>query len=176
MYKTIRLIGIIMATIAGDASSLSLNCLDFKNNGTIPREFTGEGANKRPTLVWDHVPHDTRSLVIFCEDPDAPGGTWIHWVAYNIPATNRSSDYIKLSAKEMPDGTMQGLNSWLEIGYKGPFPPQGHGPHHYYFVLYALDTVLPLQPGATKAMVEKAMQGHIRARAQIVGLYERHAT
>jgi hypothetical protein len=172
--KTICMIGVFMVHIAGAATQkFTVSALDFKNNGGIPREFSGEGNDKQPIIVWNNVPTNTQSFALICQDPDAPGGTWIHWVVYNIPAGKRSSDYIHHGAEKMADGTMQGLNSWPTVGYKGPLPPEGHGPHHYHFIVYALDALLPLQPRATKDAVEKAMRGHILAQAQVVGIYER---
>lgn len=169
--KKLLLIGVfcMSSTIVG----LSLSSLDFKNDGTIPKEFTGDGQDKQPCLVWSSVPKETKSFAVICDDPDAPAGTWVHWVVYNIPGDKRSTDYIKKGEKQMADGTLQGMNSWPHIGYNGPLPPKSHGTHHYHFKLYALDTLLPLKAGATKEELLKAMKGHILAQAEIVGLYAR---
>ena len=164
-----------MATTAQAANEFKVSSLDFSNNGLIPKEFTGEGKDQQPRLVWSNVSKETKSFALICDDPDAPKpqSPWVHWVVYNIPGDKRSTDYIEQGKKQMVDGTLQGMNSWPHIGYNGPMPPKGHGTHHYYFKLYALDTLLPLKAGATKAELLNAMKGHIIAQAEIVGLYAR---
>lgn len=170
MKERMLLIGILMNM---HAAGLTINSLDFSANQPIPKEFTCEGANKAPKLVWENVPQKTKSFAIICDDPDAPAGTWVHWVVYNIPADKRSLDYITDRTEKLSDGTMQGANSWPKIGYDGPCPPKGHGIHHYHFKLFALDSLLNLKPKATKEELLKAMKGHIVAQAEITGLYER---
>jgi Raf kinase inhibitor-like YbhB/YbcL family protein len=170
--------GVIFMT--SSAVGLSLSSLDFKNNGKISKEFScgedgNDGANIIPKLVWSGVPAKTKSFALICDDPDAPGGAknpWVHWVVYNIPANKMSSDYITDKRAKFPDGTLQGKNSWPRLGYDGPCPPPGK-PHRYHFKLYALDALLPLEPGATKAELLKAMNGHIIGQTEIVGLYGR---
>lgn len=155
------------------STEFKLFSLDFQNDKKIPKEFTCEGSNKIPKLAWEHAPKNTASFALICDDPDAPKGTWVHWVIYNIPANKRTLDHVKDRSEKLTDGTMQGSNSWPKIGYDGPCPPKGHGTHHYHFKLYALDTMLQLPPKATKDQLEKTMAGHILAETQIIGLYER---
>jgi len=146
----------------------------FKNGSTIPEEYTGHGRDVSPPMHWSGVPDETRELVLICEDPDAPGvEPFTHWVVYNIQATRD-----KLPAgipKETSEGVeyAQGENSYHEIGYRGPNPPPG-GVHHYHFKLFALDTNLNLPPGLSKEEVITAMQGHIIAEAEYIGLHRFH--
>ena len=157
------------------AVEFKMSSLDFANNGKIPKEFTGEGADKPPRLVWSDVPKDTKSFALICDDPDAPKphSPWVHWIVYNIPADKRSTDYIQNGIERMADGTLQGMNSWPHLGYNGPMPPPGHGVHHYHFILYALDMILPLKSQADKKQLLKAMEGHVLGKAKIIGTYER---
>jgi Raf kinase inhibitor-like YbhB/YbcL family protein len=143
----------------------------FTEGGMIPAKFTCDGQNISPPLEWGNAPAGTKSFALISDDPDAPMGTWVHWVAYNIPASvNKLGENVK-TEKELADGTRQGNNSWPNIGYGGPCPPSGT--HRYYFKLYALDTTLDLKPGATKAQVLQAMKGHVLAEAQLMGKYKR---
>lgn len=170
--KKILFLGVAMAS-SSHAASFKISSLDFNHNAVMPTEFTCEGANKAPRLQWHGVPANTKSLVLICDDPDAPAGTWVHWVVYNIPATKIDLAYITDRSEKLSDGTMQGLNSWPHVGYDGPCPPIGHGIHHYHFKLYALDTMLNLKPKASKQEVETAMKNHVIAQTELVGLYER---
>lgn len=155
------------------AAEFKLNSLDFENGKRIPKEFTCEGSNKiLNKLVWENPPVKTKSFALICDDPDAPDGTFTHWVVYNIPEDKRSLDYIKDHSEKLADGTLQGINSSKNIGYVGPCPPKGNGTHHYHFKLYALDARLNLKPGATKEHVFNAMKGHVLAHAEIIGIYE----
>jgi Raf kinase inhibitor-like YbhB/YbcL family protein len=147
----------------------------FTQNGTIPSRHTCDGANVSPALEWSDVPAGTKSLVLIVDDPDAPDPaapkmTWVHWVLYNLPP-----DVIGLkegiSGSELPGGTLQGCNDWKRAGYGGPCPPIGK--HRYFFRLYALDTVLDDLGNPTKAKLEKSLPGHVIARAELVGLYQR---
>lgn len=155
------------------AAPFQISSPDFKTNIHLPKDFTCEGSNKAPQLQWQNAPAKTKSFVLMCDDPDAPAGTWVHWVVYNIPAGKTDLSYIADRSEKLADGTMQGLNSWPHVGYDGPCPPKGHGMHHYHFKLYALDTMLALKPKATKQEVEAAMKSHVLAQTEIVGLYER---
>ena len=137
----------------------------FANNDAIPSEFTCDGADVSPPLIINDVPSNAKSLALVMDDPDAPVGTWDHWVVFNIPPSTKS---IPKGAE--PQGTA-GKNSWGRTGYGGPCPPSGT--HRYYFKLYALDTILNLPEGATKKDLERAMQGHIIAQAQLMGTYKR---
>lgn len=137
----------------------------FGNNGSIPSVYTCDGENISPPLDLSSVPKDALSLVLVSDDPDAPMGTWTHWVVFNIPP----------GTKAIPEGTepkgMQGITSFRKTGYGGPCPPSGT--HRYFFKVYALDAMLSLSPGSTKESVEKAMEGHILAKAELIGRYKR---
>ncbi len=144
----------------------------FKEGEMIPREYTCEGKDISPALQWKGVPEKTRSFALICDDPDAPMGTWVHWVIWNIPATASGLPEGIEPEKELKDGTRQGKNDFRRIGYGGPCPPPGPA-HRYFFKLYALDSKLDLRPGATKSELLKAMEGHILAEAHLMGKYKR---
>jgi Raf kinase inhibitor-like YbhB/YbcL family protein len=142
----------------------------FKDNETIPKEYTGDGRDASPPLQWSGAPDGVKSYALICDDPDAPRGTWVHWVLCNLPADVR--ELPEGAGKNSPAGALQGKNDFGKIGYGGPAPPKGK-PHHYFFKLYALDAALDLKEGATKADLEKAMKGRVLAHGQIVGQYGR---
>jgi hypothetical protein len=146
----------------------------FTENGDIPAKFTCDGPNVSPALAWSGAPAATQAFAVIAEDPDAPVGTWVHWVLFNLPAR---VDHLPegVAKNETPSGlggAVQGKNDFKKIGYGGPCPPPGK-PHRYFFKLYALDRPLALRAGATKDQVEQAMQGHIVATAQLMGTYAR---
>ncbi len=143
----------------------------FQEGDMIPLKYTCDGQDISPPLEWSDIPAGTRTYVLISDDPDAPSGTWVHWVVYNIPAGVTKLDENVKQEKEFPNGMRQGSNDWPKIGYGGPCPPSGT--HRYYFKLYALDTVLDIKPGATKAQVMAAMKGHILAEAKLMGKYSR---
>ena len=144
---------------------MKLTSPDFVNNGAIPPEFTCDGKDLSPTLIISDAPKNAKSLVLISDDPDAPVGVWDHWVVFNIlPSTTE----IKKGTE--PNG-IAGRNSWGKTGYGGPCPPSGT--HRYFFKLYALDIVLNLPEGSTKKDIEKAMQGHIIEKAELMGTYKR---
>jgi Raf kinase inhibitor-like YbhB/YbcL family protein len=148
------------------AEKLRLESKAFPNNGMIPPEFTCDGADRNPPLSIRFLPHGTRSLALIVDDPDAPRGTWVHWVLWNIaPGT------AEIPAGSVPVGALQGRNDFGKLSYGGPCPPSGT--HRYFFKLYALDAPLPQRAGAAKAQLEEAMKGHILAEAELVGLYHR---
>lgn len=143
----------------------------FKEGGMIPPRYTCDGQDISPPLEWKEAPPGTKSLALIADDPDAPMGTWVHWVIYNIPPNaTRLEENIK-PEKESKDGMRQGKNDWPRIGYGGPCPPSGT--HRYYFKLYALDAMLDLGPGATKADLLQAMKGHILRESRLMGKYKR---
>jgi Raf kinase inhibitor-like YbhB/YbcL family protein len=155
--------------------SLILTSADFTPGGPIPAIHTCDGANTSPALSWSGAPPDTRSLVLIVDDPDAPGPdapkmTWVHWVLYNLPP---QSTHLPAGVRdaELPQGTRTGQNDFKHTRYGGPCPPVGR--HRYVHKLYALDTVLPDLGHPTKAQVEKAMQGHVKAQAELIGTYQR---
>jgi hypothetical protein len=137
----------------------------------IPAKFTCNGAGVSPQLAWSAPPAGTVSLALIVTDPDAPGGTFVHWVLYNLSAGMQALPEGLSAQGELPDGSLQGRNDFGALGYGGPCPP-GHSPHHYVFTLYALDTKLHLPPGAKRVQVEAAMQGHILARGELIALYQ----
>jgi Raf kinase inhibitor-like YbhB/YbcL family protein len=146
--------------------NLELTTTAFAEGANIPREHTGDGANSAPPLKWPDPPPGTRSFALICDDPDAPRGTWVHWVLFNLPADQREL------ASAVPASAKQGKNDFGKLGYGGPAPPPGK-PHRYFFKLYALDTVLDLNAGASKAQLLAAMKGHILAEGQLMGRYGR---
>jgi hypothetical protein len=143
----------------------------FIEGAMIPRRFTCDGENISPPLVWTGVPSGARSLVLICDDPDAPAGTWDHWVVYNIPPAVTGLQEAVPGKTVLDNGAVHGSNSWGRIGYGGPCPPGGT--HRYFFKLFALDTLLDLKSGATTSQLLEAMQGHILAQGQLMGRYQR---
>ena len=159
----------------GTAMAFALTSPAFTHDARIPKQYTGEGQDLSPPLEWAATPEGTKAFALICDDPDAPRGTWDHWLLWNLPAALRKLPEGVPTTKTLPDlgGAVQGANSWPKIGYGGPMPPPGHGTHHYHFVLYALDQVLDLAPGANKAALQKAMKGHVLAEARLMGTYSR---
>ena len=143
----------------------------FAEGSIIPSKHTCDGQDISPPLEWNGVPPGTKSLALICDDPDAPVGTWVHWVAYNIPPEAAKLAENVRPEKESKNGMRQGNNDWQRIGYGGPCPPGGT--HRYYFKLYALDATLDLKPGATKASLLEVMKGRTLAEAQLMGRYKR---
>ncbi|MCW0481287.1 YbhB/YbcL family Raf kinase inhibitor-like protein [Gaoshiqia sediminis] len=143
----------------------------FDEGATIPQKYTCDGPNVSPPLRWSGIPGGTKTLALICDDPDAPVGTWVHWVVWNIPAaTTELAEHVP-PVELMAGGAIQGKNDFRKIGYGGPCPP--HGSHRYFFSLFALNTELHLKPGSTKAELLKAMDGHILAEALLMGRYQR---
>jgi Raf kinase inhibitor-like YbhB/YbcL family protein len=156
----------------GPRGTMNVSSSAFPAEGFITTKFTCEGANISPPLNWTGVPPGTKSVALICDDPDAPGGTWVHWVLYNLPVgTNALAEKVPATAT-LPNGARQGVNDFGKVGYGGPCPPAGK-PHHYFFKLYALDIDLALKPGATKKDVERAMEHHILADGLLMGKYQR---
>jgi Raf kinase inhibitor-like YbhB/YbcL family protein len=152
--------------------SLDLTSPDFPSGGTIPKQFTCEGSDVSPALQWKAPPSGTQSFTLITDDPDAPVGTWVHWVLFDLPPTLRSLPQNFPKDPQASDGSRQGSNDFDKVGYNGPCPPAGK-PHRYFFKLYALDTKLDLKGGATKKDVERSMQGHILSRGEYMGRYSR---
>jgi Raf kinase inhibitor-like YbhB/YbcL family protein len=156
--------------------SIKIISTAFGDGQAIPKKYSGEGDDISPPLAWSNLPGGTAELALIVDDPDAPAGTWTHWVVYNIPATLTGLAEAasgKPGAKFPDPAINEGKNSAGATHYHGPMPPVGHGTHHYYFTLYALDKKLSIDKAAPKATVEKAMQGHILAKGQLIGTYER---
>jgi Raf kinase inhibitor-like YbhB/YbcL family protein len=145
---------------------LQISSSAFVHNGTIPVRHTCDGEDVSPPLAFGGVPAAARSLVLVVDDPDAPVGDWVHWVVWNIAPETRL-----VGEGNVPAGGSQGRNGWGRNGYGGPCPPSGT--HRYFFKLYALDTTLPLAPGSSKRELERAMEGHVLARGELVGRYGR---
>lgn len=141
----------------------------FQQGETIPKQYTSDGADQSPPLHWSESPSGTKSIALICDDPDAPRGTWVHWVLFNLPAQTRELAEGVPMTEMLSDGTKQGKNDFGNTGYGGPAPPKGNS-HRYFFKLYALDVVLDLPTRATKAELEKAMK---RADGQLMGSYRR---
>jgi Raf kinase inhibitor-like YbhB/YbcL family protein len=143
----------------------------FTSGDFIPSQYTCDGQDIPIPLKWQEIPQNTKSLALIMDDPDAPGGIWVHWIVYNIPPSQTGLAENQTYDARLEEGGMQGLNSWGKNGYGGPCPPKGT--HHYYFKLYALDCMLEQKAGMTKTELLADMQGHILAEAQMVGLYHR---
>lgn len=152
--------------------AFTLTSSDFQNGGTIPKNLTCDGADVSPELSWSDAPKGTQSFALIADDPDAPAGTWTHWVIYNLPGDTKSLPESVNKIDQLPNGAMQGRNDFRKIGYGGPCPPPGK-PHRYFFRLYALDTKLNLKPGASRQEVEAAMKGHVVAQADLMGKFGR---
>jgi Raf kinase inhibitor-like YbhB/YbcL family protein len=147
---------------------VKLTSAAFQDGAAIPVKHTCDGADVSPPLAWRDAPSPSAAFALICDDPDAPAGTWVHWVLYNVPG----------NVTQLPEGSpggagaLQGRNDFRKTGYGGPCPPPGK-PHRYFFTLYALRAPLPLNAGATKADVERALQGQVLAEAQLIGTYGR---
>lgn len=139
----------------------------FKEQELIPMKYTCNGDDISPPLEWSRVPEEAKSLVLICDDPDAPMGTWDHWVLFNLPP---ELEGLEEGVKDFPEETKFGRNSWGNDDFGGPCPPDKE--HRYYFKLYALDGMLDLESGSSKQEVEEAMKGHIMAEAQLMGRYD----
>jgi Raf kinase inhibitor-like YbhB/YbcL family protein len=144
----------------------------FQEGETIPKQYTKDSKDVSPPLKWDSAPDGTKSFALICDDPDAPRGTWVHWVLFNLPADTRSLEEGVPTSETLPNGARQGKNDFGDVGYGGPKPPPGKR-HRYFFKLYALDAALDLQSGATKAQVEGKMKGHVIGDGQLMGKYAR---
>jgi Raf kinase inhibitor-like YbhB/YbcL family protein len=146
--------------------------LAFANGDSIPQRHTCEGEDVSPALSWEEVPEGTGSLALICDDPDAPMGTWVHWVVFNIPPEADGLPEGIAADARVGGGAVQARNSWKRSGYGGPCPPPGK-PHRYFFKLYALQDTLDLDSTATKGSLEKAMKGQVLAEAELMGTYQR---
>lgn len=143
----------------------------FKEGDPIPIEYSCKGADISPPLTWSGTPENTVSFALICDDPDAPIGTWVHWVYFNIPADVASLPEGVPAGKEPSVGGIQGRNGWRKHSYGGPCPPSGT--HRYYFKLYALDTMLDLGPRANKKKLINAMENHVLAEARLMGRFSK---
>lgn len=152
--------------------SIKLTSTAFNNESSIPAKHTGDGHDVSPALAWSDFPENAGSFALICDDPDAPVGTWVHWVIFNIPAHARALPGGVPTTGTLQSGAVQGKNDFGNIGYGGPAPPPGKA-HRYFFKLYCLDGPLDLAPGATKKQLLSSMEGHLLAQGQLMGRYKR---
>lgn len=150
----------------------SLKSPAFSEGAVIPKKYTCQGSDLSPQLEWEKPPAGTKSIALICDDPDAPMGTWVHWVLWNLPADLTSLPEGIGKSAPLPQGAQQGMTDFRRPGYGGPCPPPGK-PHRYYFKLYALDITLVLPYKSSKEDLLKAMHGHILAEAVLMGTYQR---
>lgn len=144
----------------------------FAEGQPIPDQYTCAGLDVSPPLAWTNAPAGTKSFALIADDPDAPMGTWVHWVIYDLPPTATALAEGTPQSSQLPDGSKQGINDFRRTGYGGPCPPPGK-PHRYFFEIYALDTKLNLKAGATKRELLKAMNRHVLAEGQLMGTFQR---
>jgi len=172
MHRNTRIQSFLLFSLllfhGGIAMALEINSSEFEQNAKIPSRLTCDGDDISPAIRWQNAPEGTKSFALIFDDPDAPMGTWDHWLLFNIPANVTE---LAENIKQLPAGTKEGTNSWGRTGYGGPCPPDRE--HRYFFKLYALDTELSLDNGVEKKEIEKAMEGHILEQAELMGRYER---
>jgi hypothetical protein len=158
-------------TKGGAVMEIKIESPAFGDNEMIPSKYTCDGANVSPPLKWSGVPSNTKSLALICDDPDAPMGTWVHWVVYNIPPSAKEFTENFFLAGKPDKSILQGVNDFRKASYGGPCPPSGV--HRYHFKVYALDTILELKPGATKQQLLFEIEGHLLGQGQLTGKYRR---
>jgi Raf kinase inhibitor-like YbhB/YbcL family protein len=161
-----------MAAKGASSMAFTVKSPDFANGADIPKPFTCTGEDRSPALEWSGAPAETKSFALIADDPDAPAGTWVHWVIFNIPGSSHGLLTGVENKEELADGTRQGMNDFRKVGYNGPCPPPGK-PHRYSFRLYALNEQLTLGTRASKDALEHAMEGHIVAKAEWMGRFRR---
>ena len=144
----------------------------FETNGLIPKKYTCDGENLSPPLRWNDPPVGTQSFALISDDPDAPVGTWVHWVLYDLPPDTRELKEGLPEVEDLPNSSVQGITDFGEVGYGGPCPPPGPS-HRYFFKLYAIDTKLNLPPRQTKQQLLRAIGGHILDQSELTGRYRR---
>ena len=150
---------------------MEIKCLEFNASEMIPAPHTCDGPDTSPTLRWSDPPAGTRSFALICDDPDAPAGTWVHWLIWNVPGPAQGLAAGVGKVRDLEDGSRQGKNDFHKIGYGGPCPPSGT--HRYFFRLYALDAMLDLPSGASRIDLDRSMRGHVLAQAELMGKYRR---
>jgi len=166
------LLGAIVQPKGGPGQKLTLKSSAFTEGKTIPVKYTCDGKNISPEVQWSNVPDGTKSFALILDDPDAPSKTWVHWVLFNIPASQHELKEDLPAKKELDSGATFGINDFGDVAYGGPCPPNGPA-HQYVLKLYALDTKLDLKPGATKPQVLQAMKGHIIEQTELKEKYKR---
>ena len=152
--------------------ALQLKTAAFKAGGNIPSKYTCDGGDTSPALAWSGAPAGTQAFALVMDDPDAPGGTWVHWLMYDVPTSVLELPEGVPAQLELPSGARQGRNDFRRVGYGGPCPPRGPA-HRYFFRLYALDAKLNLRAGAVRADLDRAMRGHVVAEAELMARYSR---
>jgi Raf kinase inhibitor-like YbhB/YbcL family protein len=171
IFMAFALFALPRSAAAQNNPKLTVTSSAFTAGSAIPVRYSCKSPKvESPPLAWRGVPGDAKTLALIVKDPDAPNGTFIHWVVYNLPAILTGLEANVPPAEKLANRGLQGANSLGQIGYKGPCPPPG-SPHHYHFELTALDTTLDLKPGATAAQVEEAAKGHVRASGDLVGTF-----
>ena len=163
--------GLLLPVLIAQGAAMDLNSQAFRPGGMIPAKYTCDGADISPPLTWPDPPAGTESFALIMDDPDAPVGTWVHWVIWNIPATARGLEENVPKTASLPNGARQGTNDFKRTGYGGPCPPSGT--HRYFFRLYALGSTLSLSPETTKSVLEDTMRRHILAQSELIGKYTR---
>ena len=165
---------VVPAEVRGQevSSKIELKTTSFTPGGFIPKRYTCEAADVSPALAWTDPPPGTQSFALIEDDPDAPSGTFVHWVVYDLPAAYRNLPEALSGNSQMSDGAKQGTNDFSRTGYSGPCPPPGK-PHRYFIRLYALDAILNLRPAVRRKELDAAMQGHILAQAELMGRFQR---
>ena len=182
MLKSVVTLGVVIILLScscdenesakgGKKMEIKVTSLAFENEGMIPAKYTCDGEDISPPLKWNAVPEGTKSISLISDDPDAPMGTWVHWVLFNLPADTKELKENIPPDETLPNGAKQGTSDFGRIGYGGPCPPGGT--HRYFFKIYALDVELNLQAGARKRDLLKAMEGHILGQGQLMGKYKR---
>jgi len=152
--------------------SIQITSAAFAGGQPIPAKYTCQGSDISPPLQWTNAPANAKSFALICDDPDAPVGTWVHWVLYDLPPSASELPEDVAKTQTFAGNAKQGVNDFRRVGYGGPCPPPGK-PHRYFFKLYALDAMLDLEPGATKKDLLEAMEGHVLAEGQLMGTYQR---
>ncbi|MEW6440339.1 MAG: YbhB/YbcL family Raf kinase inhibitor-like protein [bacterium] len=163
--------GLSAAGGAAEPARAELTSTAFEQAEPMPSAYTCDGEDVSPPLAWGAVPAGAKSLALICDDPDAPAGTWVHWVIYGLPPDLKGLSERVPPVEELANGARQGRNDFGKIGYNGPCPPGGT--HRYFFKLYALDLSPDLQAGLTKSELLKAMEGHVLVQGSLMGTYER---
>ena len=163
----IAVVPLFVNCTSDNSTEITVTSNAFKSNKLIPDKYTCDGENVSPQLSWTKGPEKTKTYVLICDDPDAPSKVWVHWLIFNIPATTNEIDE---NADNIP-GAKYGTTDFRNTKYGGPCPP--NGTHHYHFRIYALDSELALEAGATRAKIENAMKDHILAKGELIGLYSR---
>jgi Raf kinase inhibitor-like YbhB/YbcL family protein len=172
--RAIIIVWLVASSVSTQEAKMqfTLSSPSFKQNQPMPAKHSCEGADASPALKWEGAPTGAKNFALICDDPDAPGGSWVHWVIYGIAA--KTTELPESVAKtDSVSGAKQGMNDFGKVGYGGPCPPPGHGVHHYHFRLYALDTELNLAPRVTRRQLESAMKGHVLAQTELIGTYQR---